>query len=73
MIEFAQWCSLFCTGNRATGDITINFDTGPLSLPICEGCLKELQENPHRALELEPGVVLELDPEEEAIGFIPKK
>ena len=73
MIEFAQWCTVFCEGNEASGDITIEFEPMPVSLPICDGCLKILRENPARALELAPGEVLELDPEDEALGLIPPK
>lgn len=73
MIEFTQWCSVFCTGNPANGDITVDFEGGAVSLPICETCLRTLRENPSRVLELQPQAVLELDPQEEALGLIPPK
>lgn len=71
MIEFKQWCTVFCSGSEASGDITIDFESGSISLPICSDCLQLLQNDPQRALELEPGVVLELDPDNEAFGLIP--
>ena len=71
MIEFVQWCSVFCTGQQAQGEITIEFESGPVSLPICDDCLRTLSENPQRMLELEPGVLLELDPQEEALRLTP--
>lgn len=73
MIEFRQWCSVFCTGTAAVGDISIEFDGGVLSLPVCADCLTVLQENPERALELEPLDVIELDPEDQAQGLIPRE
>lgn len=73
MIEFKQWCTVFCTGHEAAGEITIEFDTGTLNLPICDSCLHVLQDDPQKALDLRPTDVLEFDPEDEALGLIPRQ
>jgi len=37
-VTFIKWCSMFCRGNPATGEIT-----GPdmPAIPICEECLEK--------------------------------
>jgi len=74
MIEFAQWCTVFCSGNEADGEVRLEWPNGgALELPICQSCLQVLQDHPEKLLDLSPGPVLEFDPEEEALGLIPEK
>lgn len=60
-ISVTQWCSLYCDGNEAVGDMEIAYNGGKVvSLPVCQECADRLQENPLLALDLEPTDVLDL-------------
>jgi len=41
-VQVTRWCSLFCRGNEAVGEITIDHKPGyTVQLPICEECLEK--------------------------------
>ena len=64
-IPVTLWCSLYCKGNEAVGDMDIDFGDGnTVSLPLCQECADHLQDNPHLALDLKPIDVLQLDTQE---------
>ena len=57
-----MWCSLYCTGNEAVGDMDIDFGDGKtVSLPLCQECADHLQKNPDLLLDLVPVDVLDLN------------
>jgi len=65
-VPITMWCSLYCTGNEAVGDIEVEFDKGnTVSLPLCEQCLETLQNNPSLLLDLRPDAVLELEAQDD--------
>jgi len=67
-IPVTMWCSLYCDGNPAVGDMDIDYGQGRVvSLPLCQGCADHLQKNPRLALDLVPEDVLDLDIED-ALG-----
>lgn len=67
-IPVTLWCSLYCEGNEAVGEMEIDYDGGKVvSLPLCQECADTLQKNPALALDLEPGDVLDLNIED-ALG-----
>lgn len=50
------WCSLYCEGNEATGDLNIEARPGEfITLPICDECKKKIEARLDRTL----GAVLE--------------
>ena len=61
MIEGATtWCSLFCAGNEAIGELTIPLgDDADVSIPVCQECADEAQENPEESLARILGAVVE--------------
>lgn len=60
------WCSLYCEGNEAVGDMVIEYDRGyKVSLPMCRECADKLEENPGLLLDLTPLDVLELDEDDD--------
>lgn len=67
-VPITMWCSLYCEGNEAVGDMDIDYGEGlVVSLPLCQECAEKLQADPKLALDLKPGVVLDLDTQE-ALG-----
>jgi hypothetical protein len=62
------WCSLYCEGNEAVGEMDIDWGGGHVvSLPMCQECADHLQKNPALALDLVPVDVLDLNIQE-ALG-----
>jgi hypothetical protein len=60
------WCSLYCEGNEAAGEVDLDYGEGLMvSLPVCEKCAGILQENPALALDLKPDYVLDLNIEDD--------
>lgn len=60
------WCSLYCEGNEAVGDMNIRYSESlEVSLPLCQECAEKLQRNPKLALDLKPVDVLELDEDDD--------
>lgn len=57
--EVTRWCSLFCNGNEAAGDLTVPFSDGEAVIPVCESCASEAKNNPRRVLEVFYGPVLD--------------
>ena len=52
-MESTQWCSLFCTGNEAVGELTLPFEDNNgifLDIPICAECLETVMQNQKEAL-----------------------
>jgi hypothetical protein len=61
-VPITLWCSLYCEGNEAVGEMDIDYGDGMMvSLPLCAECAEVLQKNPALALDLKPGSVLDLD------------
>lgn len=61
-IPVTVWCSLYCDGNEAVGDMDIDYGEGlVVSLPLCQECAETLQNNPRLALDLVPIDVLDLN------------
>lgn len=59
------WCSLYCTGNEAVGDMDITYDKkNTVTLPLCQECADKLLADPKLALDLKPIDVIELDNED---------
>lgn len=53
------WCSLYCEGQEAVGEMEIQFTTEQtISLPLCAYCADILEKNPQLALALAPGDVV---------------
>jgi len=41
-----QWCSLFCTGNEATGELSLEDEPGIWTvIPICDYCKNYIEGN----------------------------
>lgn len=67
-VPVTLWCSLYCEGNEAAGEVDLDYGDGlVVSLPVCESCATTLQNNPTLALDLKPDYVLDLNIEE-ALG-----
>lgn len=50
-VQSVNWCSLFCTGNEAIGDMSLRLDDDVwIDVPVCEKCLVEIQKNQKDAL-----------------------
>ena len=61
-VPITMWCSLYCGGTEAVGDMHIDYGEGRvLSLPLGQECADPLQMNPALSLDLRPVEVLELD------------
>lgn len=37
-VQVTMWCSLFCTGNPATGELKVKDGEGWVGIPVCEEC-----------------------------------
>lgn len=62
MTETVRWCSLFCTGNEAIGEMSIRFTTEDwVSVPVCEACVEEIRVNQQAALDRILGPVVDSD------------
>lgn len=45
------WCSLFCTGNEAIGEIQVSLIQDEwTTVPVCRECLEEITKDPDAAL-----------------------
>ena len=67
-IPVTSWCSLYCGGSEAVGDMAIDYGAGlVVNLPLCEECATTLQNHPELALDLQPVDVLDLE-QQEALG-----
>ena len=43
-VEIVRWCSLFCTGHQATGDLNIENTPGTwIAIPICDDCKSHIE------------------------------
>jgi hypothetical protein len=62
MTESVQWCSLFCTGNEAIGELSIRF-TGDewIDVPVCQECVDQIETNQQEALDRILGPVVDSD------------
>lgn len=57
-VPITYWCSLFCSGQEAVGDMEIEFKGDVISLPLCQDCANTLENNPALAIDLMPTDVL---------------
>jgi hypothetical protein len=44
VIEVVSWCSLFCQGNEATGELTIMQYPDTIVIPICDECKEKVDQ-----------------------------
>lgn len=59
-MEITYWCSLYCTGSPAGGNIEIDYGNGQaLSFPVCDECIEQIQLDPQKSMDIRPDDVLE--------------
>ena len=50
--HIVHWCSLFCTGNEATGELNIEELPGVwTAIPICITCKEHIEKNTGKSLD----------------------
>lgn len=53
------WCSLFCTGNLATGELVVESGHDFIKLPICDECKDKVEAGTQSRLDSTPEGMLD--------------
>lgn len=56
MTDTVQWCSLFCEGNEAIGELTVPIGEDDTAIPVCEECMEKVTTDPAKALAVITGI-----------------